>query len=181
MADEMTDPEAEVTDASPENTTETVTDIDTLRKTISELEAKVEAEHNQYLRTMADFQNYRRRADEQRQEVRAHATQELVVGLLPALDNFERALAAAEANSNFEKLIEGVRLTQRQIQDVLKRQNVEPIVALGAEFDPAVHEAIARVEDSEHPDNSVVEEVQRGYTMAGKVLRPALVKVAHNG
>lgn len=148
---------------------------------IAELEAQLKEAKDQYLRAMADFQNFRRRSDEQRLEASQFANRELILGLLPILDDFERAMTAAEESQSFEKLMGGVALTQRKLADYLAKHGVEPIEATGAEFDPNYHEAIGRVEDSDHPENTVVEDVQRGYKMHNRVLRPSLVKVATHG
>jgi molecular chaperone GrpE len=153
-------------------------ELETLRARVAELEKQVEQEHAQYLRVLADFQNYRRRNEEQRGELQQFANREMILGLLPIVDNFERALAAAEKNQSYEALVGGVALTLRQLQEFLTKQGVEPIEAVGKEFDPNLHEAVMRVEDSEHPENTVVDEVQKGYTMHSRVLRPSMVKVA---
>ena len=155
-------------------------EADALRARIEELEKQVAEKNEQYLRAMADFQNYRRRSEEQNREARQFANRELILGLLPVLDNFERALAAAETSQSYEALVGGVALTLRQLQDFLKKNDVEPIEAVGKEFDPNFHEAVMRVEDGEHPENTVVDEVQRGYTMHSRVLRPSMVKVARS-
>ncbi len=152
-----------------------------LENIIKDLEDKYQEERNERLRAIADFQNFRRRSEEQRKEERQFANRELILGLLPILDNFQRALAAAEQNKSYEALVGGVALTLRQVQDFLKKQGVEPIEAVGKEFDPNFHEAVARVEDSEHPENTVVDELQQGYTMHNRVLRPSMVRVAQKG
>jgi molecular chaperone GrpE len=156
-----------------------------LRARVEELEQQLEQEkkqkeeaRNQYLRALADFQNFRRRAEETGKQDRQFANQGFITGLLPILDNFERALDAAEKSRSFEALMGGVALILRQLQDYLKKNGVEPIEAVGQEFDPNFHEAVMRVEDGEHPENTVVDELQRGYTMHSRVLRPAMVKVA---
>jgi molecular chaperone GrpE len=153
-------------------------EVEALRAEVESLKQQVEQERNQYLRTLADFQNFRRRQDEQRGEVSQFANRELILSLLPILDNFERALAASEQNKSYEALVGGVALTLRQLQEFLKRNGVEPIEAVGKEFDPNFHEAVMREEDSDKPENTVVEEMQRGYMMHSRVLRPAMVKVA---
>ncbi len=142
---------------------------------------EMEGHKNQYLRTLADFQNFRRRNEEQMREFRQYASRELIVGLLPILDNFQRALAAAEQNQTYESLVGGVSLTLRQLQELLVKQGVKPIEALGKEFDPTYHEAVVRVEEGDEPENTVVEELQAGYTMHDRVLRPAMVKVRAQG
>jgi len=165
-------PSDEATGADPES--------DQLRARVAELEKQVETERGNHLRALADFQNYKRRSDEQRGELNQFANRELILGLLPVLDNFERALSAAEQTKSYEALMGGVGLTLRQLQEFLKKHGVETIDAQGKEFNPEFHEAVARVEDGEHPDNTVVEELQRGYTMHSKVLRPSMVKVARS-
>jgi len=156
-------------------------EIAALQARVEELEKQVEQERNQYLRTLADFQNFRRRSEEQRGEERQFANRELILALLPVVDNFERALAAAEKNQSYEALVGGVTLILRQLQDFLAKNGVEAIEALGKEFDPNFHEAVMRVENGEHPENTIVDELQRGYVMHNRVLRPSMVKVARQG
>lgn len=145
---------------------------------VADLEQQVDQEHAQALRTLADFQNFRRRNEEQRLELVQFANRELALGLLPIIDNLERAMAAAVSSQSYEAMASGVALIARQLQDYLKKSGVEPIEAVGQEFDPNVHEAVVRVDDPEHAENTVVDELQRGYTMHGRVLRPSMVRVA---
>lgn len=146
---------------------------------IADLQAQFEQEHQAHLRARADFANYKRRTDEENKRIRAVVGEDILTGLLPIVDNFERALGAAEATQDFEKLIGGVRATLRQMQDFLTRQGVEPIAAEpGDAFDPNIHNAVLRDETTEYPENAIVAELQKGYTLAGRVLRPAMVKVA---
>jgi len=152
-----------------------------LEAQLAQVTKERDEEKNQHLRTLADFQNFRRRKEEERVTDRQYANRELVIGILPVLDNFERALAAAEKTQSYDSLIDGVKLTLRQLNDFLTKNGIKPIEALGESFDPNLHEAVMRVEDSEHPENTVVEELQKGYTMHDRVLRPSMVKVAHNG
>jgi len=155
-------------------------DIAEMQRQLRELSDQFEAARDQYLRTLADFQNFRRRTEEQKAELVRFANRELVAQLLPILDNFERAMSSASQSQNYEALMAGVTLTHRQLQEFLQKNGVTPIEAIGAEFDPAFHEAVMRVEDGEHPENTVVKELQRGYTMHGRVVRPSMVKVARS-
>jgi molecular chaperone GrpE len=98
--------------------------------------------------------------------------------LLPILDNFERALQAAEATRELEPLLEGVRLTERQIKALLARYDIHPIEAVGQPFDPNLHEAIQRIETDEYEDGVIIDEVERGYRIGERVLRPSRVIVA---
>lgn len=145
---------------------------------VAELERALADAEARNLRVMADFQNFRRRNEEQLAERTRFAAQELVTALLPALDNLERALDAAQDAGSYESLHAGVELTRKQILDILKGYGVEPIEAVGAQFDPNLHDAVMRVEDPEAEENSVVEELRRGYTMHSRVIRPAMVKVS---
>jgi molecular chaperone GrpE len=133
---------------------------------------------DQLLRTMADFQNFRKRSEQDKQQIRQYATENLVADLLPVLDNFERTIAAFEAGASAESLIEGVRAVDRQLRTALESQRVTRIQSHGQPFDPDLHEALGSVESDEHPENTVVAEDQPGYRMGEKVLRPARVRVA---
>ena len=129
-------------------------------------------------RLQAEFENARKRAAREQQEFRDFATADAIKALLPAIDSFERALQApATQPSEFRS---GVELIYKQLQDALSRLGVRPVPAKGVAFDPHVHEAIEMVETSEVPDHQVIEELQRGYTLKGRLLRPAMVKVAQN-
>lgn len=126
----------------------------------------------------ADFHNYRRRKEEEFVAQQKYNAAQLLKDLLPILDNFERALQAAEQSQSFEKLIAGVQGTQKQLSAFLSKAGVSPIDSLGKEFDPTFHEAIGRSADSDAPENTVAEELQKGYMLHDRVLRPAMVKVA---
>jgi molecular chaperone GrpE len=127
------------------------------------------------VRRQADFENFRKRVERERQEDARRGTLRLLKELLPVLDGFERALAAHPAQDDYRK---GVELIYKNLWDTLSRQGLERIAAEGKPFDPHYHEAIERVETHEHPDNSVVQVFQHGYLLDGRVLRPSLVRVA---
>lgn len=131
----------------------------------------------QLMRALAEFQNFRRRATQEKDDVRRYATENLVRGLIPVLDNFERTLAAAETGASFETLIEGVRMVDRQLRAALAEVNVQRIPAVGVAFDPTYHEAIATDEDSEAEPGTVTAELEPGYRMGDRVVRPARVRV----
>ena len=130
------------------------------------------------LRALADFSNYRRRHQDDHNQASRIASQELILKILPAIDNFERALDAAEQNHSYESLVEGVKLTLRQLHDIIEKEGVQPIQSVGEQFDPNVHEAVMRVETDDYPENTIVEEIQPGYVQNDKIIRPARVKVA---
>jgi molecular chaperone GrpE len=143
--------------------------------------ARAEEEHQRYLRALADFANYKKRVAEQESRLRQFATRELVLKILPIIDDFERALTSAEESQSFEALRDGLVMTLRKLMTVLESEGVQPIEAVGREFDPSMHEAVMRVEDSEHPENTIVHELQKGYTLASEVIRPSRVSVAVSG
>ncbi len=154
-------------------------EIDDLRASLEEARREAAENYEKFLRTLADLDNFRRRTRMEYEEVVANANRELMAGLLPIIDNFERALAAAEQTQNFEALHEGVVLIWKQLRELLSKFGVEPIEAKGKPFDPSLHEAILQAEPSEEfPPGTVVEEIQKGYRMKGRLLRPSLVKVA---
>jgi molecular chaperone GrpE len=145
---------------------------------LDECARELDQERNARLRVLADMQNYRRRAEEQKRDAAQFAISDFAEGLLPVLDNFDRALASAVKAQSFEALMSGVALTQKQLSDVLKRNGLEPIEAAGLPFDPNLHEAILTAEADDVPENTVIEDLQRGYTLHGRVLRASKVKVS---
>lgn len=130
---------------------------------------------NRHLRLLADFDNYRKRSDREREELSRFALAEPVRDLLPVVDNLSRALAAS---GQLEDLRRGVEMTARQLTEVLKRWGVEEVPAVGHPFDPRMHEAVTRVESDDVDEPTVVEEFQRGFLLRGRLLRPAMVRVA---
>ena len=131
-----------------------------------------------YMRLMADFQNFKRRADRERSEIYARANENIVTQLLDVADNFERALAddSAEENETFRK---GMEMIYSQLMDVLAKAGVSEIIAEGEDFDPNFHNAVM-MEDTDKVESGKVSEVlQKGYTLNGRVVRPSMVKVAN--
>jgi molecular chaperone GrpE len=147
----------------------------------SELQ-KVRAERDTLLdrlaRLQAEFENARKRAAREQQEFRDFATADAIKALLPAFDSFERALNAPASQLN--EFRNGVELIYKQLQDALAKLGVRPVPAKGERFDPHVHEAIEMVETTEVPDHQVIDELQRGYKLKDRLLRPAMVRVAQN-
>jgi molecular chaperone GrpE len=142
---------------------------------------KLKAERDSLLdrlaRAQAEFENARRRASKEQQDFRDYAAADAVKPLLPVLDSFERALQVKSDPGDFRS---GVELIYKQLQDALAKVGVQAIPAKGEQFDPHVHEAIEMVETSDAADHEVVEELQRGYKIKDRLLRPAMVKVAKN-
>ncbi|HLI03426.1 MAG TPA: nucleotide exchange factor GrpE [Terracidiphilus sp.] len=142
---------------------------------------KLKAERDQLLdrlaRLQAEFDNARKRAEREKADFRDFATGNVIEQFLPVVDNFELAL---KATGSAEQLRSGVELIVKQMEEILNKMQVSPVPAVGQEFDPRVHEALGTVERSDVPDHFVAEEVRRGYKLRDRLLRPALVRVAHN-
>jgi molecular chaperone GrpE len=130
-------------------------------------------------RAAADYANYKRRTEEERELLARFANATLIGKLLTVLDDFDRALEHVPEDAH-EGWVDGVRLVERKLRGVLESEGVTPIEALGLPFDPNVHEAVVHEPTSDHPDNQVIGELQRGYRLHDRVLRPALVRVANN-
>ena len=149
-----------------------------LAREVEQLRRELEEKNDRYLRALAEMENTKRRGQREREEYIHYANESLIRELLTVLDNFDRALEAARARGEAASMVEGIELIQRELLKVLERFGVERYSALGATFDPTRHEAVSRVVSLGHPENTVVGETLRGYTLNGRVLRPALVAVS---
>ena len=144
---------------------------------LQKVKAERDSLYDRLARAQAEFDNARRRAAKEQQEFRDFATADAIKSMLPAFDSFERALQAKSDAADFRG---GVELIYKQLQDALAKLGVRAIPAKGEPFDPHVHEAIEMVETSDAPDHEVLEELQRGYKIKDRLIRPAMVKVARN-
>jgi molecular chaperone GrpE len=144
-------------------------------------EARAQSDENlrAWQRTAADLSNYRRRTDDERETVARFANALLISKLLSVLDDFDRALESVPPDTD-DAWVDGVRLVERKLRNVLESEGVTPIEATGLPFDPNLHEAVVHEDTADHPDNQVIDELQRGYRLHDRVLRPALVRVANN-
>src|SRR5205085_1995175 len=147
-------------------------------QTPSALRVENEELRDRYMRTLADYENYRKRADREKQDFFKYAMAGVLKDLLPVLDNFDRALEHAEEGDDFHK---GVALIYKQLADVLQRHGVRVINDSGVHFDPNIHEAVVTEENPELPTHTVTAILQKGYFLHDRLLRPALVKVATGG
>lgn len=136
--------------------------------------------HDRLLRTAAEFDNYRKRVDRERREQADYIAADTLRELLPIVDNLERALEAP-AEGSVEAYRRGVELIHRQMLDLLRKRGVTPIEALGADFDPTLHQAVIHEVSAGHREGEVMQELQRGYRLGERLLRPAMVKVAKSG
>jgi molecular chaperone GrpE len=144
---------------------------------IKELEQKLEEANNRFLRTQADLDNYRRRSKQEREVAEKYRSQSLIEDLLPVLDNFQRALAVDADNDGAKSIVTGMEMVYRQLLEAMKKEGLEELEAEGKEFDPHYHQAVMQVEDDNFESNFVVEELQKGYRLKDRVIRPAMVKV----
>jgi molecular chaperone GrpE len=144
---------------------------------IQELELKLEEASQKNLRLQADYDNFRRRTREEQAASLKYKSQSLLEQLLPALDNFERALKTEATNEQTQTLIQGMEMVYRQLADALKQEGLTEVPTVGEKFDPNMHQAVMQVEDSEYESNTVIEELQKGYMLKDRVIRPAMVKV----
>jgi molecular chaperone GrpE len=145
---------------------------------LQKMKAERDALVDRLARLQADFENARKRAAKEQQDFREYAAADAIKALLPALDSFERAIHLPA--THLSELRSGVELIYKQLHDALAKLGVQPVPAKGATFDPRVHEAIELVETDQVPDHQVIEELQRGYKLKDRLLRPAMVKVADN-
>ena len=153
--------------------------IEFLERELDETRAKAEEHLYNWQRSAADFANYKRRTDEERSMAGQFSNAILIGKFLTVLDDFDRALESVPADAH-DPWIEGVRLVERKMRSVLESEGVTSIESVGQPFDPNLHEAVVHEPTADHPDNQVIGELQRGYRMHDRVLRPSLVRVANN-
>jgi molecular chaperone GrpE len=146
-----------------------------LQKELDQLAGEKAELHDRLLRAQAEFQNFKKRVERERGELYEYASMEAVRALLPVLDDFERSLKVESADREYVK---GMELIYQRFYEGLKKLGLEPIVSEGEAFDPHIHHAVDMVETEDAPADTVLEEFQRGYNFKGRMLRPAMVKVA---
>ena len=153
-------------------------EIEALKGQVEKLTGDLQEKKDRLLRLQADFDNFRRRSAKEREEISAVVTQNFCKDMLPLLDNFERAMAAE--TKDVEAFQKGVEMIFTQFQEVLKKNGLEQIEAVGQKLDPNFHQAVMRVEDPEKEDDTVAQELQKGYMVKGRVIRPSMVQVVSN-
>jgi molecular chaperone GrpE len=176
---ELTDDKTVETVFEEDGTTEKVDvlPVDEKEQEIQLLKAKLEEADNRYLRLQADFDNFRRRTRLDLEASQKYRAQKLITDLLPAIDNFERAMKVEADNEQTKTLLQGMDMVYRSLLDALKIEGVEPIESVGKEFDPHQHQAVMQGEDENYGSNIVTDEFQKGYMLKDRVIRPAMVKV----
>jgi molecular chaperone GrpE len=148
-----------------------ITEIDRLQALVDETQQRV-------LRTQADFDNYRKRTQKEKESFAKYASINLITELLPIVDNFERAFSVVVVDDQVDSFSKGMDMVFRQLQSILQNEGLVPIESVGQPFNPEFHQAIMQVESDLYPNGTVVEEVQKGYMLKDRVLRPAMVKVS---
>ena len=163
---------------TPETATTEEDEITMLRAQLQEKEAEAKAHYDLFLRERADLENFKRRMQREKSEALRFANEPLIRDLLPILDNLERAVSHAQGGGNSQPLVEGVSLVLRSFLDIVEKHGVSRVSAKGQLFDPAKHEAMAQVENTDVEPNTVVDEYAPAYLLYDRLLRPALVVVA---
>jgi len=144
---------------------------------VAALEQQLAEEQNKYLRLLADFDNYRRRQTQEAENMRKYRAQSVISDLLAVIDNFDRALATTVESQDAIALKEGVEMVQRTLMEALVKEGLEVIEAIDQPFDPNIHQAVMTGADSEKESGIVLQELQKGYMLNGRVIRPAMVQV----
>lgn len=168
----------ETAEGSREGTEEAENGADDPVKRAEKLEADLAEKDAQMLRLRADFDNFRRRSAKEREELAAVVTQGILTDMLPLLDNFERALLAE--GSDLDSFRAGVSMIYKQMQEALAKNGLEVIDTKDKKFDPNFHQAVMRVQDPEKEDDTIKQELQKGYMVKGRVIRPSMVQVVSN-
>ena len=168
---------AEETQAE-ENVGETAEETETVKEEVNPLQAKYDELNNHYIRLAADFDNYRKRQAQERESLLKYGAENTVKKLIEVLDNFDRGAKAIETVEDCEKVKECFNLAYKNFKDVLTKIGLEEIKAEGEEFDPNLHEAVMQTPTSDKPEHTIIAELQKGYKLGDKVLRPTLVNVA---
>jgi len=153
-------------------------EIARMQQELEEAKSQSEAATDMMLRLAAELDNYKKRTIKERESLLKYATQNIIKELLPIVDNLERAIESTNESRDFNLFLEGVKLILNQVSSLLEKEGVSKIDAVGKVFDPNVHEAVMHVASEEHPENVIIQELQKGYILYDKVLRPSMVVVS---
>jgi molecular chaperone GrpE len=172
-AEDVADPATE-TPAEPE----VIEESDDLQTQLEKAQAEAQENYERFLRTAAELDNFRKRKEREVNDLRKYANQNLLKELLGVVDNLERAILATQEGSSSEGLVEGVNMTLKELLKIFEKSGVKPITAVDQPFDPNLHEAVMQEECADVPENTVVRELQKGYQLHDRLLRPAMVVVS---
>ncbi|MGJ5700823.1 nucleotide exchange factor GrpE [Staphylococcus equorum] len=172
----------ETTDASQDNlqeddSQETTEDVDPKDEEIQQLKQDVQENEEKYLRLYAEFENYKRRIQKENQTMKAYKAQDVLNDILPTIDNIERALQIEGENEQFQSLKKGVEMIHESLINALKENGLELIETEGHQFDPNVHQAVVQDDNPDFESDEITQELQKGYKLKERVLRPSMVKV----
>ena len=167
----------EAGDGRPETDRTVGEDLDALRAKLHEKEQEAAENYDRYVRAVADLENYKKRALRDKADAVKYGNENVIRDLLPLTDSLDRALKQAEASCDFEAFRKGLEMLRVQLLGSLEKHGVQAIDSLEKPFDPNVHEAMMQVDSDTHEDNQVVDEFEKGYTLNGRLLRPARVSV----
>lgn len=171
------DDESQAADTAAETPADAEQEL-TLPEQLEACRSKSQEHYDQMLRARAELENYRKRSQKEQQEILQFQSMSMIRDLLPALDNLGRAIEAAAGADSVDGLVQGVEMVQQQLGDTLTRYSVKPIESVGKPFDPNLHEAVQQLPSAEHPAMTVLQEVERGYTLHERVVRPSKVIVS---
>ncbi len=169
---------SELPPEAPQAEDETEAPADDLQAQLEQSQAESQAHYERFLRTAAELDNFRKRKEREVNDLRKYANQNLLRELLNVVDNLERAIDATRDPGNTEGLVEGVDMTLKELLKIFERAGVTPIEAVDQPFDPNLHEAVMQEENPDVPENTVIRELQKGYQIHDRLLRPAMVVVS---
>ncbi|MFN8671097.1 MAG: nucleotide exchange factor GrpE [Candidatus Sericytochromatia bacterium] len=149
-----------------------------LKQELDKLKADFETKENQFKRLASDFENFRRRQTQEKEDLLKYGSEKIMLDLLPVLDNFERALSSSKNATDITSVISGIEMIQKQFWSVINTNGVDLIEAIDKPFDPNFHNAVQQLPNEEKPDQTVLQELQKGYTLNGRVIRPSMVVVS---
>ena len=149
-----------------------------MQSELDEAKSQTQSAIDKMLRLAAEFDNYKKRNAKEYENIRKYAAENIIKELIPIVDNFERAIESATESKDFNSFIEGVKLILNQMLNLLDKEGVTRIKAVGEVFDPNVHEAVMHIASDEYPENVVTQELQKGYILRDRVVRPAMVSVS---
>lgn len=148
------------------------------RQEFEKLQAEVKENNSKFLRALAEVENIKKRSQRERDEYLKYGKVSLIQKILPVIDDLNRAMEASQQSSDYESLSKGVELIAKSLDDILRNEGVEEIESIGKAFDPRFHQALMVEANEEYPENMIIEELQKGYILHDRVIRPGLVKVS---
>ncbi len=153
-------------------------ELEESRKALKEERNRADDYLNRLKYLQADFENFQKRVNREMLELAKYGNERLIVKALNVVDDLERAIKSGKETDSKEALIDGIELILKELKEILRKEGLEEVNAIGKSFDPNLHEAVAQVQTEDHPDNTVIEEIRKGYLLKGRLIRPSSVKVA---